>query len=143
MANLSKCEFVKASVQYLGFVEVAPSTAKTEAICKFPVAKTKRELERYLGMVGYYRKFTLNFSDIVNPLTELLKKGIKYEWSENCETVFRKVKAILSLHPVLQAPDFDKPFMLAVDASNVGAGAVLLQEYKRVKFPVCYYSKKV
>lgn len=147
VAHLSKCEFVRATVQYLGFIvgfgEVAPSTAKIEAICQFPSPKTKRKLQRYLGMVGYYRKMILNFSDIVSPLTELLKEGLKYEWSQNCEIAFGKVKAILTQRPIFRTPDFNKPFMLAVDASNVGAGSVLLQEHKGINFPVCYYSKKL
>lgn len=130
VTNLSKCEFVKARVQYLGFVvgygKVAQPTAKGDAICKFPVPTTKKKLQRYLGMIGYYRKFILNLSDVVAPLTELLKKGVKYEWNQKYESAFCKVKAILSNRPVLQAPDFSKPFKIAVDASNIGADAVLL-----------------
>ena len=82
---------------------------------------------RFLGMAGYYRKFCKKFSEVTAPLTELLKKNVKYHWSETCKKSFDKVKNLLCLEPVLTAPDFSKPFRLAVDASDVGAGAVLLQ----------------
>ena len=64
-------------------------------------------------------------------------------WSEECETAFRHVKAVLCELPVLRAPDFAKPFALAVDASQVGVGAVLMQpDEENVNHPVCYFSKK-
>ena len=110
---------------------------------KFPSQKGERELMRYLGMVGYYRKFCSNFSTIANPLTNLLKKGKSFIWSEGCEKSFQKVKSILVSSPVLQAPAFDKQFKLAVDASDVGCGAMLFQEgLDGIDHPVCFYSKK-
>jgi len=147
VVNLEKCEFVKAQVQYLGYVigqgSVAPPLAKVESICRCPRPQNRKELQRYLGMIGYYRMFILNFTEVVAPLTDLLKKGINFEWSKECELAFDQVKAILSNSPVLQAPNFSKPFKLAVDASNVGAGAVLLQEDDQaIDHPVCYFSKK-
>ncbi len=98
---------------------------------------------RFLGMAGYYRKFCPNFSTIAEPLTRLLGKRVKFVWSPACKNAFQKLKAILSNSPVLEAPDITSPFKLAVDASDVAAGAVLLQEGKDgVDHPVCYYSRK-
>ena len=97
---------------------------------------------RFLGMARYYRKFCKNFSEVTAPLTEL-KKNVKYHWSETCQKSFDKVKNLLCLEPVLTAPDFSKPFRLAVDASDVGAGAVLLQcDNEDIEHPICYFSKK-
>ena len=94
-------------------------------------------------MTGYYRKFCKNFSEVTAALTELLKKNVKYHWSETCQKSFDKVKNLLCLEPVLTAPDFSKPFQLAVDASDVGAGAVLLQcDNEDIEHPICYFSKK-
>ena len=94
-------------------------------------------------MAGYYRKFCRNFSVIAEPLTNLLRKGTKFVWNEKCHLAFDKLKAILKSTPVLLAPDFDKCFKLAVDASDTGAGAVLIQEDDNgVDHPVCYFSKK-
>lgn len=100
VVNLAKCEFVKAQVQYLGYVigqgSVAPPLAKFESICRCPRPQNRKELQRYLGMIGYYRMFILNFTEVVAPLTDLLKKGINFEWSKKCELAFDQVKAILS-----------------------------------------------
>ena len=97
---------------------------------------------RFLGMAGYYRKFCKNFSGIAEPLTNLLKKSTKFKWNDKCQDAFDRLKAILKSAPVLLAPDFDKCFKLAVDASDVGIGAVLLQEDNNGDHPVCYLSKK-
>ncbi|KAL5011240.1 hypothetical protein ScPMuIL_011677, partial [Solemya velum] len=102
-----------------------------------------RELMRFLGMAGYYRKFCQNFSVIAAPLTALLKKNVKFVWSDECKSAFEKLKAILSNSPVLTAPDFNKQFKLFVDASDIGVGAVLMQEdSEQIDHPICYFSKK-
>ena len=94
-------------------------------------------------MAGYYRRFCKNFSTIVEPLTNLLHKNRQFIWSEHCQGAFQYVKAILTHQPVLAAPNFAKSFKLAVDASDIGAGAVLLQEdTKGIDHSVCYFSKK-
>ena len=99
---------------------------------------------RFLGMSGYFRKLCQNFSDIVSPLTNLLRKDVSYNWSTDCQKAFEKIKAVLTNYPVLKAPDFSKEFTLAVDASESGVGAVLLQKDDNdVEHPVCYYSKKL
>ena len=106
--------------------QVKPLEAKVNAISEFPVPKCKRQLMRFLGMAGYYRKFCKNFSSIAERLTNLLKKNTKFKWNDKCQDAFDRLKAILGSAPVLLAPDFDKCFKLAVDASDVGIGAVLL-----------------
>ena len=145
--NLAKCEFGKATVTYLGHVvgggQVRPLDAKVSAICDFPAPADRRELRRFLGMVGYYRGFCKNFSAVVAPLTDLLSPKVPFQWTEQCGKVFENVKALLISAPVLAAPDFSTPFFLAVDASDQGAGAVLLQNgAENVHHPVCYFSKK-
>ncbi|KAL7839440.1 hypothetical protein SRHO_G00260980 [Serrasalmus rhombeus] len=145
--NLAKCEFGKATVTYLGKQvgqgQVCPVAAKVQAILDFPVPCTKRELRRFLGVVGYYRGFCRNFSDVVLPLTNLLRSSCEFVWSTSCQTSFESVKMLLCNAPVLSAPDFSHPFKLEVDASATGAGAVLLQEDSSgIDHPVCYYSKK-
>ncbi|XP_072171900.1 uncharacterized protein [Diadema setosum] len=146
--NLQKSEFTKAQVTYLGHVvgqgHVSPREAKIEAILAFPPPRTKREILRFLGMCGFYRRFVHNFSTIAAPLTNLLKKGKKFVWSSDCQTAFESLKAILTRDPVLVAPDFGKPFKLAVDASDVGVGAVLFQsDGNQVDRPVSYFSRKL
>ena len=140
-------EFGHARVEFLGYVvglgQVAPVSAKVEAISKFPIPTNQRELMRFLGMAGYYRKFCYNFSTLAEPLTNLLQKGTKYVWPADCQESFQKIKSILLSMPVLMAPDFHKQLKLFVDASDIGCGAVLIQEDSRgFDHPACYYSQK-
>ena len=98
---------------------------------------------RYLGIAGYYRRFCKNFATVVSPLTNLLCKGVQFHWSDECDRAFEKVKAMLMNYPVLLAPNYSKEFILSVDASDVGAGAVLQQvDSEGIMHPVCYFSKK-
>ncbi len=79
----------------------------------------------------------------MSPLTDLLSSVKKFVWSPQCESAFLAAKDLLCITPVLSAPNFSSPFKLQVDASAVGAGAVLLQEDSTgVEHPVCYFSKK-
>ena len=95
------------------------------------------------GMAGYYRKFCPNFSTVTQPLTELLQKNVKFIWTERCQSAFNRLKALLQSAPVLSAPDFSRPFKLAVDASDIAAGAVLLQEDDdEIDHPVAYFPRK-
>lgn len=145
--NLAKCEFGQATVTYLGKVvgrgKVCPIAAKVEAIVNFGVPRSRRDLKRFLGMAGYYRSFCKNFASVAAPLTNLLSPKVSFVWTERCQFAFESLKALLANTPVLAAPDFSRPFRLAVDASDAGVGAVLLQEDSLgVEHPVCYFSKK-
>ncbi len=142
--NLAKCDFAKATVIYLGKIVgggmVKPVNAEIEAIKLFPVPSTRCELQRFLGMAGYYRSFCKNFSSVVAPLTDLLSPKTAFKWSLECQHAFESLKALLMHAPVLAAPVYDRAFKLAVDASDAGAGAVLLQDGPDgVEHPVCYF----
>ncbi|KAK3084422.1 hypothetical protein FSP39_016366 [Pinctada imbricata] len=147
--NLAKSEFCHATVEYLGHKVgqgfVTPIMAKVEAISKFPIPTNKKEIMRFLGMAGFYRKFCPNFSSVVGPLTNLLQKRVNFAWTNDCDDSFKKIKCVLMNSPVLSAPNFDKQFKLTVDASDVGIGAALFQENDDdgVDRVVCYFSKKL
>ena len=141
--NLLKSEFGCGHVTYLGHVvgqgRVKPINAKIEAISAFPQPSTRKQVMRFLGMAGYYRKFCANFSSVSEPLTALLRKNVKFVWTERCHLAFERLKALLQSAPVLSASNFSRPFKLAVDASDIAAGAMLLQEDPDgVDHPVCY-----
>lgn len=145
--NLAKCEFGKGTVLYLGQQvgsgKVCPADAKVKALAEFPVPSTRRELRRFLGMSGFYRRYCRNFSTVAAPLTALTSPSCQFIWTSECQNAFENLKGLLCCSPVLSAPDFCKPFKLEVDASAVGAGAVLLQEDKHgVDHPVSYFSRK-
>ncbi len=145
--NLVKSEFGKATVIYLGYVvgqgQVKPVTAKVKAIIDFSAPSDRKSLLRFLGMAGYYRKFCTNFAAVTSVLTDLLKKDVPFLWSKDCHHAFENVKSMLCNKPVLAAPDFQRPFTLTVDASDVGAGAVLSQDDDSgIDHPVAYFSRK-
>ena len=145
--NLMKSEFGKTTVKYLGHIvgqgQVRPLDAKIQTIVKYPIPTSRKELARFLGMAGYYRNFCLNFSDIAAPLTNLLSKKVKFVWTDDCQMAFDKVKLLLQKSPVLKSPDYEKPFKLIIDSSDVGTGSVLVQEASDgLDHPVSYFSKK-
>ncbi|XP_076055262.1 uncharacterized protein LOC143033653 [Oratosquilla oratoria] len=81
--------------------------------------------------------------DVAEPLTDLLRKDHDFVWTPTCETAFKNLKSLLTNAPVLRAPDFQRPFLLQVDASDTGIGAALLQEHNEVLHAIAYYSKKL
>ena len=145
--NLAKSHFVQADVEYLGFKigkgKVKTVEAKVKDIVNLPPPTNRKEILRFLGASGYYRRFCKNFSDVAMPLTKLLAKKSKFCWSEKCDEAFNEIKNMLVNAPVLRMPDYSKPFMLYVDASQWGVGGVLMQDHEGVDHPIGYYSKKL
>ena len=127
--NLMKSEFGKATVKYfLGQGQVRLLNAKIQTIAKFPIPTPQKELARFLGMAGYCRNFCLDYLEIAAPLTNLLSKKVKFVWTDDCQLAFDKVKLLLQKSPVMKYPDYEKPFKLIIDSSDVGTGSVLVQE---------------
>nr|XP_040019042.1 uncharacterized protein LOC120809370 isoform X2 [Gasterosteus aculeatus aculeatus] len=127
----------------VGNGQVRPRDGKVAAVLNYPTPTTRRELRRFLGMVGYYRCFCKNFSTVVAPLTTLCSPKVGFLWTNECEQAFLSAKSLLCSAPVLSAPDLTRPFQLEVDASAVGVGAVLLQEgADNLGHPVSYFSAK-
>jgi hypothetical protein len=90
--------------------------------------KSVHQIRSFLGLAGYYRWFIPDFSRIAKPMTELLKKGVKFVWSEECDKPFHTLREHLTSAPVLTQPDMSKPFEVFCDASGTGLGCVLMQE---------------
>ena len=92
-------------------------------------------------MAGYHRKFCLNFLETAAPLTNFLSK--KFFWTDDCQLAFNKVKLLLQKSSVLKSPDYEKPIKLIIDSSDVGTGAVLVQEASDgLDHPISYFLKK-
>ena len=100
---------------------------KTAKVTSWPVPKSVQEVQRFLGLSSYYRRFVRNFSEIAKPLHRLTEWGRKFSWTVECETAFATLKNRLASAPILSFPDFSKPFILDIDASQEGISAVLSQ----------------
>lgn len=128
----SKCHFLEAEICYLGFVisrdGVKMDKKKVEAITSFKEPENEKQLKSFLGLAGFYRKFMPNFSFIAQPLHNLLKKSVVFEWDDDCKNAFKKLIEVISKDIVLKYPDFTKTFYLTTDASNFGIGAVISQK---------------
>ena len=144
--NLKKSDFGKGTVCYLGHIvgngQVRPKLANVEAILNYPVPDSKKSLRRFLGMVSYYRKFCKNFASVAAPLHNLTSSKSSYVWDHSCQLAFEQLKYFLTNDPILKSPDFNKSFSLQIDACDVGAGGVLLQESNGLLHPVSYTSNK-
>jgi len=148
-ARPSKCKFGYSQVDFLGHTvghgELKSQDEKVQGILNTVRPKTKKQLRSFLGMTGYQSKFIQNYAKIVVPLTDMTKKGhpSTLNWSQEADDAFWLLRDEISKQPVLKLPDFDKPFIVGTDASAVGLGGVLMQEYGSQKFPVLYVSRKL
>jgi hypothetical protein len=137
-AKFSKCEFWLKSEKFLGHtisqdgISVDPS--KVQEVMDWKPPKSVHQIRSFLGLAGYYRRFIPDFSRITKPMTELLKKGVKFVWSEACEKAFHTLRQHLTSAPVLVQPDNSKPFDVFCDASGTGLGCVLMQEGRVITY---------
>ena len=155
--KLSKCHFFAQEVQYLGHVisaaGVATDPEKTRVVAEWPRPQTARDLRSFLGFASYYRRFVPKFATHAAPLHRLVaaaggtKKtpglgvNLTEHWDDQCEASFCALKARLTSAPVLAYADFSKPFVLDIDASFEGLGAVLSQEQDGGRRPIAYASR--
>ncbi len=166
--SLDKCQICRDKVKYVGHIVspdgVSTDPDKVEAVTKWPRPTDLKSLRSFLGFCGYYRRFVANYAAIVKPLTELTKgyppvrKGKKPEsvsdrtyyveselfgsrWTDSCTEAFCKIIDCLTHAPVLAFADPTRPYVLHVDASLKGLGAVLNQVYPEGLRPVAFASR--
>ncbi len=139
-----KCQFFRTSVTYLGHVISAeglmPDPQKYESIQKWPVPKNTKDVQSFLGLANYYRRFVKNFANIATPLHNLTKKKVKFVWTEDCTIAFETLKNKLITTTALSYPDFEKPFVMQTDASAHAIGAVLMNHDRR---PIAFISRSL
>jgi hypothetical protein len=118
-------------VKFLGHIfderGVSVDTDKFSVIQGFPVPNTVKHVRSFLGLANYYRRFVKAFSQISAPLRNLLKTGVPFVWTEECQTAFEQLKHALITAPVLRLPRFSDPFVLTCDASYKGIAYILGQ----------------
>ena len=129
----SKCDFFKSEIHYLGHLispeGISPLPNKLDSIRHMPVLNSTKEIKQFLGLTGYYRKFVPRFADISRPLTTLMKKDVKFEWTSACQKSFKLLKEALCGEPILKYADTSKPYTLYTDASKFGWAGVLTQPH--------------
>ena len=133
--KLSKCKLCRKNVTFLGHVVsegVAADPSKTAVVASWPTPRSKREIQQFLGLANYYRKFVKNFAAIAKPLHRLTDKNANFIWTDECQKAFDVLRACLISPPVLSYPDYSQRFILDTDASDTGIGAVLSRGGSRI-----------
>jgi len=143
MLRPEKCKFLRTKTKFLGHIVsaegISVDNSKVDAVADFPVPTNRSSLRSFLGLTGYYRRFIKSYAEIADPLHALLKKDVRWMWSDAQRTAFNRLKEVLMSTHVLVHPDFSKQFVLQTDASSTAIGAVLSQEDR----PVAYASRRM
>ena len=143
----TKCHFGKKQVTFLGHIVsedgVATDPQKISKVASWPVPISQHEVRQFLGLASYYRKFIKGFATVAKPLHRLTEKTAVFKWTTDCQEAFEKLRQQLVSPPILAFPDYQKPFILDTDASNLGIGAVLSQVQDDGQERVIAYGSRV
>ncbi|GFV44238.1 retrovirus-related Pol polyprotein from transposon 17.6, partial [Trichonephila clavipes] len=130
--NLKKCNFLKSKIEFLGHIiergTIKPSLDKTKAVQNFPEPKNVKQVQSFLGLSGYFRKFIQNYSIIAKPLSDLLRDNAVFHFGPEQQLAFQTLRQKLSENPVLHIFKQGAKLELHTDASKFGYGAILLQQ---------------
>ncbi|GKB01384.1 reverse transcriptase domain-containing protein [Tanacetum coccineum] len=140
-----KCHFMVKEGIVLGHkisgAGIEVDRAKIDVIAKLPYPTNVKGVRSFLGHAGFYRRFIKDFSMISKPMTQLLMKDAKFDFSDDCKKAFNILKEKLTTAPIIISPDWNEPFELMCDASDFAVGAVLGQRIDG-KFKPIYYASK-
>lgn len=146
----SKTELMRKQVTFVGLTISEAGVQVTEdrvkSILNLSPPKTKKQLQKTMGVLGYNRKFVRNFAAIAKPLYALLHKDCKFYWSEACQSSFEELKRSIADSVTLCIPDVEDPlqsFEVTIDASNQGYGATLSQLRDDERRTCAFFSKSV
>ena len=142
----AKCELFKTSVEFLGFSinrnGLGMCDDKITAIKEWPTPRNAKDIKSFLGLAGFYRTFIKMFSDITEPLTQLLHNDVPFHWSQQCQDAFDTLKQRMVEQPTLILPRDNIQFVVQTDASGYAIGASLMQDIGHGLQPVAFISKK-
>ena len=116
-----------------------------QTIWTWPRTQTKEQVKSFLGLVGYYQRFIPNFATLASPLHELTLRALtdRVAWTDEIKDAFSRLRQALCTLPLLITPDFNLPFVVQAEASEVGLGAVLSQVRSGEEHPVTFISRKL
>ena len=136
--KMSKCEFWLKEVSFLEHIVseegIRVDPRKIEVILEWKPPRSVMKVRSFLGLAGYYRRFVKGFSMTPTPMTRLLQKNMRYEWSEKCQASFKMLIAFLTEATVLTHPTFGKEYVTFSDATLNEFGCVLMQEGEVVAY---------
>ena len=142
--KLSKCHFFSKEIQYLGHIlstkGICPLPLKTQAIQQMQPPTTPKQVQAFLRLVRYYRKFIKNFAKIAKPLTLLTRQQVKFDWTPLHHTTFLTLKEAIIQAPILHYPYPIKRYIIYTDASDDACGAQLPQEHYGIEFSIAFLS---
>jgi len=137
-AKFSKCEFWLKKVPFLGHIlskdGISIDPSKVQEVLDWKAPTSVHEIQSFLSLAGYYRRFISDFSKIPKPMTKLLQKDVKFVWSQECEVAFNALRHFLTTAPVLAQPGIEEPFDVFCDASGTGLSCVLMQEGRVIAY---------
>ncbi|KAH9768606.1 hypothetical protein KPL71_011668 [Citrus sinensis] len=143
--NWEKCHFMVNQGIVLGHVisekGIEVDKSKIDLIRSLPPPTSVREVRSFLGHAGFYRRFIKDFSKIALPLCNLLQKDATFDFNEECQRAFKKLKEVLTSAPVIQPPNWDLPFEIMCDANDYDVGAVLGQRVGKLPHVIYYASR--
>jgi len=141
-----KCKWKVREVEFLGVVigprGVEMQKEKVEGVLNWPAPQNVKEVQKFLGLTNYYRRFIKDFARIAAPLHVLVRKEQKWKWEGEQEEAFEKLKAVFTIEPVLAIPDINREMRVEADASDYATGGVLSTKCEDGKWrPVAFISK--
>ena len=143
--NWEKCHFMVNQGIVLGHIissrGIEVDKAKIDIISKLPPPTNVKTIRQFLGHARFYRRFIKDFAKIAKPLYKLLEKDAKFIWELDCQKSFEELKFYLTTAPIVRAPNWQLPFEVMCDASDLAIGAVLGQR-EDGKPHVVYYASK-
>lgn len=143
----TKCSLYREEVLFLGHVVgkdgVRTNPSLVQDVEKWPVPQNLKELQAFLGLTNYYRRFVQGYADIARSLHNLTRKGVTYHWKAEQEVAFGALKKALTTTPILAYPLAEGRMILDTDAANFSIGAVLSQEQGQVERVISYSSRRL
>ena len=141
-----KCELAFACIEFLGYIidgnSIKASPDNVKKLERFPTPSNKKQLQRFLGLANFNRRFVKDFAELTKPLTSLLSDKAEFKWQQTEEDAFNELKLRLTESTGLTLPNWNKPFHIQTDASKIATGAMLFQmdDDNRPR-PIAYHSR--